>query len=513
MGKLYYLTAVSCILLSASVITQNSFSQACASLTASYQVSESRCSATGAIEITATGGSGSYQYKVSGPVSTNYTSSNDITGLSAGTYLVTVLDINTSCVLSRDSVTVPGNYITPGFSMISTNVTCPNGHDGTITVNGQTFGRAPFSYKIVAPSASAIGAISSSGYFNGLISGDYSVQLTDSCGGIQTRIITLSDYNWFINNYNVTKIGCDSITVVINLKDGYGNVTPNAIFNGFQYGASITPGDTTWFPANNFGYYTGTSHTATFFVKDLCGNIKSVVWHDSLIPTLNSVVFISDRTCTTFTATMTGTNLTAPTFCIYDSSDVEISCNPTGIFNVLPYGKYCIKMTDNCYDTVITRCFTENRPVPSVGNSVGIAANCNSFTATVTGQANLSNPYYCLHDSTGVLISCDSTGIFTNLPFGSYCIKIANDPACYDTLISRCFTATRPIPTANPNVAISNLTCTDFTASITDTSNWNHPQFCLYADGELVVCNSTGVFNNIAFGSYCITAQNGAGVL
>jgi len=513
MGKFYHLTAVFLILLLTAVIPQISISQTCAPLTTTYDVTESRCAATGAIQVNASGGSGNYQYKVSGPLSTNYTSFNVITGLSAGTYLVTILDISTNCIYNQDSVTVPGDYTTPTFSMLSTNVTCMHGNDGTITVTGASFGRAPFSYQIVAPSASGIGTVSAAGNFTGLISGDYSIQLTDSCGGIQTRLITLTDYNWIINNYNVTKIGCDSIDVTINLKDVYGNVTPNAIFNGFMYGASVTAGDTTWFTTNSFRYYKGNSHRVTLFVKDPCGNIKSVVWTDNAVPSLNANVTISNKACSTFTASVTGqSNLTSPTFCIYDANDILLSCNATGVFDLLPYGTYCIKATDNCYDTTITRCFTAAKPVPSVAANVNIDANCSSFTATVTGQVNLNNPYYCLYDSANVLLSCDSTGIFTNLPFGNYCIRITNDPACYDTTILRCFTATQPIPTANTTVAITNLTCSTFTATITDTSNWNNPQFCLYTQAHvLVICNSTGIFTNLPFGSYCIDIVNGPG--
>ena len=126
--------------------------QVCDSLKATYIVNESRCAATGSIEINATGGSGNYKYKATGPVIINYTSSNIITGLSAGDYIVTVFDISTNCVYNKDTVTILGNYSTPNFTMASTGVTCINGNDGTISLTSQSFGRGPFSYTIVAPS-------------------------------------------------------------------------------------------------------------------------------------------------------------------------------------------------------------------------------------------------------------------------------------------------------------------------------------------------------------------------
>jgi SprB repeat/Secretion system C-terminal sorting domain len=488
-------------------------SQACNLLTASYESAESRCAATGSITVNATGGSGNYQYKVSGPVTTNYTSSSLIVGLAAGKYLVFVKDIVTNCLYAQDSVTVAGSYITPSFTLVSTAVTCPNGNNGTITVTGTSNGRSPFSYKIVAPSASGTGTVSASGTFSGLLSGNYLIQLTDSCGAIQTRSIAVDNFLWFINSYTVTKLGCDSIAVVMILKDDRGNSTPHAVFNGFTYGASVIPGDTSWFTTNSFQYYKGKKHSVKLFAKDACGNIQMVVWSDNAIPNVNSSINISNRACSTFTARVRGqVNLTNPNYCIYNSSNVVISCNTTGVFTGLPYGSYCIRISDTCYDTTITRCFTVTRPVPATDLNVDIVRTCNSFTALITGQVNLSNPNYCLYGANNVLILCNTTGVFSGLPFGTYCIRVVNDPACYDTTITRCFTVARPVPRLGVDVSIYNRTCTTFTAEITDTADWNSPQFCLYTPAHVVIiCNTTGVFNNLPYGTYCIEATNGAG--
>jgi hypothetical protein len=493
-----------------SLLPEITYGQSCSTLTASYTETESRCAATGTIQINATGGSGNYQYKVAGPVVTNFTSSSLITGLLAGRYLITVKDIVTNCIYDNDSVTVAGSYLAPNFTMASTDVTCINGNDGSITVNGQTFGRAPFSYTIIAPSASGVGTVSATGVFTGLTSGSYLIQLSDSCGAIQTRSAIIQNYDWYINNHTVTKIGCDSIAVTINLKDSKGNVTPSPVFNGFTYGASATAGDTTWFTTNIFKYYKGNTHTVKLFVKDNCGNIKSFVWTDTAIPKVGSSVSITNKVCATFTATITGqVNLTSPEFCLYDSVNSLLLCNSTGVFNLLPYGSYCITIRDSCYDTTITKCFTVIRPVPAVAANVHITPDCKNFTATVTGQTNLTNPDYCLYDLNNVLMYCNTSGVFTDLSYGSYCIKIFNDSTCYDTTIIRCFTVTPPVPYVGPNVPITNLSCSTFTATISDTVNLNDPQYCLYTSSHvLIVCNSTGVFNNLPFGTYCIDVIN-----
>jgi hypothetical protein len=510
MKKLYLTVFCFSILTVTSLLPKNSFAQNCNLLTATYTTTESRCAATGTVQINGSGGSGTYQYKASGPVVTTYTSSNLITGLSAGRYLITVKDVITNCVYANDSVTIDGNYTVPNFTMAATDVTCNNGNDGTITVTGQNFGRAPFLYKIIAPSASGVGTVSVAGIFTGLTSGNYLVQLSDSCGAIQTRNITVQNYDWWINSFSVVKTGCDSVAVTINLKDSKGNITPNPIFNGYLYGASVIPGDTSWFTTNNFTYYKGTKRTVKLFVKDNCGNMKSVVWTDNGIPNVGATVSITNKACSTFTATITGqVNLTAPVYCLYDSVKTLISCNSTGIFTLLTYGSYCIDIRDNCYDTTITRCFTVTRPLPSANANVNIVTACKNFTATVTGQVNLNNPNYCLYDSSGTLMYCNTTGVFPALLYGSYCIKIFNDPACYDTTIIRCFTVKRPVPSVGLNVTIINLACSTFTAIIGDTANLNNPQYCLYTPAHiLIVCNSTGIFNDLPYGSYCIDVTN-----
>lgn len=485
--------------------------QACKTLSVTYGILESRCAATGSIQINVSGGSGNYQYMISGPVSTNYSSSNLITGLSAGKYLVTIKDVDSSCTYEKDSVTVPGNYITPNFTMTATGITCMNGSNGTISLNNETNGRSPFSYKIIAPSPSGVGTVNNTGIFAGLSSGTYLIQLNDSCGAIQTRSIDIASYSWFINTNSVTKISCDSVSVTFILKDSKNNVTPNAAFNGFQYGASVIPGDTTWFLTNTFTYLLGTYHTVNIFVKDLCGNIQSASWTDKAIPSVAASVSISNKVCGTFSATITGQiNLTTPNYCVYDGSNTLISCNSTGIFNALPYGSYCIKITNSCYDTIITRCFTVIRPIPAVGTSVSVTQSCATSTATVTGLTNINNPNYCLYDAGNNLISCNTTGTFTNIPNGSnYCIKIANDPTCYDTTISRCFTIKKLVPSVNTTVSISNKVCAGFTATITGQTNINSANYCLYDSNNILIgCNATGVFNTTSYGSFCIKIAN-----
>jgi hypothetical protein len=488
--------------------------QPCSALQFTYTAAESRCVSTGSFSITATGGSGSYNYKVTGPVNSSYTSSSVISGLRPGNYTITVKDVVTGCEKSRQPCIITGNYLPPNFTVTKTNETCMNAGNGTITVTSATQGRSPFTYTIIAPSASQVGVTSSAGLFTGLKPGNYLVQQKDSCGNIQTRGVNILPYSWWILNYDVV-YNCGIINVTITLRDNLGNTNNgNALFNAFRYGVVRQPGDTVWSANASFNVNIGRRRAVTLVVKDGCGNMRKQAWVNNNRPAVAASVSISNLLCASFTARVTGqSNLTNPVYCIYNSANVQLACNNTGQFSNLVYGAYCIKITDACYDTTITRCFTQNKPLPSVAANVSISdITCQQFTATVTGWTNLFNPEFCLFRNPGnVPLGCNNTGVFTNLPFGSYCIFI-RDAGCTDTVFSRCFTVQQPIPSAGPPVSFTRY-CRNYTMRVTDTANLTSPQFCLYLPGNVLVeCNSTGVFDNLLYGQrYCIQTQNSPG--
>ncbi|HEU4472797.1 MAG TPA: T9SS type A sorting domain-containing protein [Flavisolibacter sp.] len=478
--------------------------QDCSSLSVSYTSLESRCAATGSIQVTVNGGSGNYNYKAIGPVVTPTTSSSNITGLQAGYYTIQVKDLATGCTVEVDSVQVAGDYSDPRFQLTKTDPGC-SGNDGTLTAINAQFGRSPFTYSIIAPSPSNVGATNTTGSFTGLTPGEYSVQLRDSCGGIQVRRITIENYTWWFDSVSVVRVGCDSAYVYIRIRDNKGNVnTVGTAFNGFSYGY-VMGTDTTWFSTPQFSLLLGNNRALRLVVKDPCGGIHTTTWTlpNSVRPSLNNAS-ISNLACSTFTASIAGQNLTNPQYCLYDNANNLISCGSLASFPNIPYGSYCIRVTDDCYDTTIVRCFVVNRPTPAIGSTVSITnRNCTGFTATITSQINLTNPEFCLYDENNAVLQCNSTGVFPNLPYGSYCISMKD--GCTDTLITRCFMVRRLTPMLT-GYNISGANCNTFNVT-TSGSNLINPQYCIYdAQGNLVACNSTGAFPNLPHGNYCIRA-------
>lgn len=508
MKKLYLLLTI----LYSLIHYQEIQAQAC-SLTVNSAVSqESRCMATGTITVTASGGSGNYNYRVVGPINTPYTSSATISGLSAGTYTVMVQDVTTNCVAERLNIIVPGTYEDPRFNLVKTDVTCANANDATITVTNQTGGRFPYTFTIVAPSPAGVGTSNSTGIFTGLPGGEYAIELKDSCGGIQTRRVNVLSYDWWIEYHSGARVNCRDGNFELRVRDSRGNSnTNNPVFNSFQYGAVNSPGDTAWYSSYQFTYDLESRRSVRLVVKDACGNVRSVNWSDNQIPAVANAVLTSFQSCNSFTATITGqVNLNNPTYCLINSSNVEVGCNTTGIFPGIQEGTYSITIRDNCFDTTITRNFTLTQPVLNLNPNVNLSRiDCNLVTASVSGLVNFTSPNFCLFNSAGVQVACNTTGTFPNLANGAYCIEVKD--GCYDTTLRRCFTVQPLIPSVAASVTITDPQCADFDVSITGQTNLTNPQYCLFTQaGVQIACNTNGNFGNIPYGNYCMRITNDA---
>jgi hypothetical protein len=489
--------------------------QNCNGLTATYSTTESRCTATGAIRINASGGSGNYNYKAQGAVSADFTSSSVIGGLPGGTYTVTVKDIVSNCTFQINNVTIAGSYVAPRFGITETDVTCTNGQDGSISVSALQNGRAPYAFTLVAPSPMGVGTQNATGTFTGLKPGSYSVQMTDSCGAIQTRNISIQNYTWSINSKSVTLNSCTTYNGQITLKDSKGNLnTSGSGFSGFQYGVVKSAGDTTWFSNYSFSFDLGQNRSVGLVAKDKCGQVQATSWSNSSIPSVSANVTINGQTCTGFNAAIANPqNLATPTYCLLDASGHAVPgfpCNGTGAFTNIPYGSYSIKVTNSCYDTVITRSFSQVQAVPSITGAVSVTNyTCTNVKATVTGKNNLTTPNYCLFNSSGAQVgSCNGTGVFSNVPYGSYTIKVTDGCA---TVIPITFTAAKKVRTVG-SITVKSSSCTTFNATVTGAANFTTPQYCLVDPAGNAIpgvpCNSTGVFNNLPYGNYCINVTD-----
>jgi len=134
-------------------------------LVASHTVDDVDCNggADGSVDLTVTGGTSPYTYKWS-----NNSTDQDINGLSAATYTVTITDAN-NCVLTRSATVGQPTALT--ISHTVDDVDCKNGNDGGVdlTVGGGTPG-----YSFLWSNSATTQDI------NGLEDGTYTVVVTDA---------------------------------------------------------------------------------------------------------------------------------------------------------------------------------------------------------------------------------------------------------------------------------------------------------------------------------------------
>ncbi|MEA3443208.1 MAG: SprB repeat-containing protein, partial [Bacteroidota bacterium] len=146
----------------------------------------------GAIDLSVTGGTGTYSY-----VWSNSAVTEDITGLTAGTYDVTVTDVNSCTGTASFTVTEPSAV---SLSASITDATCYGGSNGAIdlTVTG---GTPPYTYDWG-------GGITSEDLSN-LSAGTYNVVVTDAGGGVASGSYTVNQAAEIFVAAAVTDVGCN----------------------------------------------------------------------------------------------------------------------------------------------------------------------------------------------------------------------------------------------------------------------------------------------------------------
>lgn len=186
----------------------------------------------GAINITATGGQTSLEFSIDSGVT--YQGSNTFAGLTAGTYYVFVRDAF-GCIVPYGSATVVSEPTALTIALDSTDASCANVNDGTITVTAGG-GTPPYSYSLNG------GPSQPGNVFNNVYAGNYTVTLLDdnNCS-VSGSISVNNSYIISVDTISTTDISCagiadGSITAIVN-----GGIPPYSYsINGVTFQSSPT---------------------------------------------------------------------------------------------------------------------------------------------------------------------------------------------------------------------------------------------------------------------------------
>lgn len=430
----------------------------------------------GSATVTGTGGFAPYTWSWS-----NGQTGPSATGLVAGTYTVTVTDIN-SCTQSAP-VTI-GNIAGPTASISSfTNVSCFGGNNGsaTISVSG---GTAPFTYLWnngqTTPTAT------------NLVAGIYSVIATDAAGCSATTNITITQPTVLSANAVATNPIC--------FGNANGTATASAVGGTSPYTYLWTTAGTPTTPTIT-GLVSGT-YSVTVTDANGCFQNASVTLTNP--PTISTTVAVTNVSCNggcNGTALATPSSGVAPYTYIWNNPSAQTTQTATG----LCAGNYTVNVQDahGCPSQAVA---TVTQPAV-LTSSLSSSANLTCY-GVCTGFAQVTalggTPPYTYNWMPGGIASATAT----NLCAGTYTCTVTDSKGC---------TAMTVATITQPTQLIASVTGNDITCFglCNGTGNISYaggtpPYSFLWTPGLQTVFNPNNLCTGVNTGT--ITDANGCAV-
>ncbi len=401
--------------------------------------------ANGAIDITASGGTGAYNYNWTPAPAVS--GQEDQTGLNANTYNVTVTDAN-NCTATT-SATVGDDPAAVVQITNSTNPLCNGDCNGDATATITTPSTGPYDYQWSTGSSTlATNAITDNetGLCAGII---YTVTLTDANGCTSSDNITLTEPTVVTASISSqTPVSCNGGN------DGTATVTGSGgtVATGYSY---------LWQNAQTTQTATGLAagtYSVTVTDDNNCQAVTSVTITEPAQLTVGTTTI--DATCSQSNGSATATPAGGTSPYTYLWSDGQT----TPIASGLPSGSYSVIVTDANGCTVTDNVTINDLAGQTITISSSVDVSCNggndgSATVSISGG---TTPYTILWSSGG------SGTIETGLSAGTYTVTVTDANGCTD---NASVTITEPpLLTVSVNdVAIDcNGDCTaDFVATVT----------------------------------------------
>lgn len=453
------------------------------------------------------GGKAPYTYsKSSGTI---YDPSNIFTNLAAGSYKIRVKDSN-GCESSITDITINSK---PILDVVVDHIVdvkpCKGNSTGSIVLNVKS-GTAPYKYKV---GSGPLTDLNVSGSIDNLAAGKYDVTVVDNtnCTVILSGITVNEPAVAFSASYTKADVtACPD----------NGKITLNALGGGQPYSFSKDNGVTYIAVASGVTSYTFGNLAAGSYpiiAKDNNGcvaNLGAV----TLLP--NSLALTATQTDILCKGSATGkidasaSNGSTPYQFAIDSNPFQGATS----FNGLAAGSHTVRVKD-AGGCIVSKSIIISEPATVVQSTVqGYDLSCNaSGDGHITAQASGGSPSYTITLNPG---NIQKTGVssadFTGLSAGSYTVTVA-DSKC-PTPVTSSVTLKEPAAvniTLNTPVVVqpscSNPASITVTASAT-TSDGSTPtlSYDLIQGGSVIATNATGIFSNVASGSYLVKAYVGS---
>ena len=396
------------------------------------------CTTNGVITVSGvSGGNPPYTYSLDG---FTFQGGTTFSGLTDGTYTVTIRDNNNCTLITAPIAIAPLNPPTD-LTFSNTPLSCP-ALTSDVTITGTTGGTLPLEYQIIAP-LGAVTPYQSSNVFIGLAPDTYTFQVRDANACIFSESFTIAALPPLTVSTILTKdIDCTASPDGIITGTISGGTGPFSYEVSFNSGAYTSLGAT----GSPFVYAATTDGTYQFRVTDANGCIS-----DSNVQTVTAISLPE----------ITSVVQTQPILCNGDlNAAIQITINntvgtPPFVINVnndttgtnygtqtsgLPAGDYTITLTDSksCTDT---ETISIAEPTPIIVNNHAVDITCGALgvskgSVIIDGVTGGTAPYNYFvtgtngYSATELNASGTVSTTFDVVDFGLYQINVVDSNGC-----------------------------------------------------------------------------------
>ncbi|MCB9227922.1 MAG: gliding motility-associated C-terminal domain-containing protein [Chitinophagales bacterium] len=445
--------------------------------------------ATGAIYVTASGSTPNYTYewRLNGTViSTN----DDITGLSGGTYNLTV-STSSSCVENLDVTLLEPTAL----SITATNVTdasCNGATDGSVQVS-VTGGTPSYTYAWVDGTSNLVSATQN---LSNVGADSYTLTVTDANGCTATTTAP------------VVEPAALSVSTVTNdpscSNSNDGSITVNVTGGTAGYMYSLNNGAPQG--SNVFNNLSAGSYTIEVEDANGCTATGNAILTDqyTFSIAIDSQFNVSCSGNNDGYVRIANTGGTLPISYTINGTNAQTSNEFTG----LGAGLYTFEATDDngCSATVSTT-ITENPPMTlSLDSTKDVSCNGQNTGEIHVHATGGATPYsYSVNGGAG-----QATGSFTGLAAGSYNVVVTDVNGCAQSLSA---TITQPTPLTATVTNVTDVSCNGATDGSVQVSVTGGTPSYTYAwvDGTSNPVSATQNLSNVGADSYTLTVTDANG--
>ena len=379
------------------------------------------------------GGNGTFEYElVNTTTSTTiqtFGTNNIFTSLNAGTYEVTVRDINL-CETSQTIILDAPTPIDATYVLVNENLLCYNATNASVTITA-TGGQGSYQYTLIDSNGITSGP-QIENIFDNLGAGTYTVTIEDGWDcSFTTLPFTITEPSQIQPTLNVeSTLSCDNLAeLVINVTGG----TPP-----YQYSTDgITFNTTNTFDVGpgTYQYYVTDANNCTAILT----NSVTIAPIDPLVVTINAsntTIQCNGDTNASITAEVTG-GLGNYTYTLINANTSAIISGPqtSNIFSQLGAGNYIIRVnSEDCVQNSNTVIITQPLSPLNITNYTVNPATCNgTANGSITFNPTGGTPPY-QYAITTHLDQFFDTNTFVGLGVGTYTVIVQDSKGCFETL-------------------------------------------------------------------------------